>query len=231
MGGRGGSSPLRRLASAEGSGEPPGSTGATPAAPTLAPGRSTRSPSAVLAGSATVVPARARRDRPRWLGPAVASVTQRRRDPVRDRAGSASPVSCSRWWCRSWGRRGRCRRAASGRRTACRSGRRCGRTLAGWAMVDGADSDASSAASWLRRLDRRRVGGDVGALAGLDDGLLDAGQRGLGALAGGEDAELAPLLLRQVLDRQAAEQVVHQASWRCGCPGRRSCRRARSACR
>ena len=39
--------------------------------------------------------------------------------------------------------------------------------------------------------------------------LLDAGQRGLQALVDREDAQLGPLLERQVLEGEAAEQVVH----------------------
>ena len=44
----------------------------------------------------------------------------------------------------------------------------------------------------------------------LGDRLLDAGQRRLRALVGGEDAEVGPLLLRQVVDGEAAEDVVDE---------------------
>ena len=48
----------------------------------------------------------------------------------------AGGVSCSRWCCRSWGRRGRSRRGPSGRRTACSTGRRSagpwGARCSGW---------------------------------------------------------------------------------------------------
>ena len=60
------------------------------------------------------------------------------------------------------------------------------------------------------RLDRGRIGGHLGSLTGLDHGILDAGERGLHALGGGEDVELGPLLGRQVLERHATEQVVHE---------------------
>ena len=60
--------------------------------------------------------------------------------------------------------------------------------------------------------------------------LLHAGQRRLHALRGGQDAELGPLLVGQVVDGQPAEDVVDQDWWRCAARGRRSCRPARSAC-
>ena len=56
--------------------------------------------------------------------------------PGRPAGCPTSPhLSCSRWCSRSWGRRGRSRPAASGRRTACSRGRRCGRpwrARSGW---------------------------------------------------------------------------------------------------
>ena len=46
-------------------------------------------------------------------------------------------------------------------------------------------------------------------MTGLGDGLLDAGQRRLEPFVDREDAELGPLVVGHVLDRQTAEEVVH----------------------
>src|SRR3546814_257448 len=61
-------------------------------------------------------------------------------------------------------------------------------------------------------VEARRIRLDVTALAGLGDRLLDTGQGGLGALTCGEDVELGALLVRQVVDRQAAEDVVEDGA-------------------
>ena len=67
--------------------------------------------------------------------PTAPALSNREDDGLRRPLG-ADHLSCSRWCCRSWGRRGRSRPAASGRRTACSRGRRCGRpwtARSGWA--------------------------------------------------------------------------------------------------
>src|SRR3546814_20033365 len=56
-------------------------------------------------------------------------------------------------------------------------------------------------------VEARRIRLDVTALAGLGDRLIDTGHGGLGALTCGEDVELGALLVRQVVDRQAAADV------------------------
>ena len=149
---------------------------------------------------------------------------------------TASCTSCSRWWCRNWGRRGTSRRAASGRRTACSTAHPSAREAvgAGWGLAARATSMLGGGVDAVeqrhRRLDRRRVGDDVEARAGLDRGLLDARQRRLRALVDREDAELGPLLEAEVVDRQAPEDVVDEARGERAGRGRRSCPPARSAC-
>ena len=134
-------------------------------------------------------------------------------------------VSCNRWWCRSSGRRGSCRLAASGPRTACTSARRrwrtrCGRRgrFAASNSVDADSTDGGSGGSSLPCRVSTTVSSTPGSVGCMRSWVV-------------RDVELGPLLLRQVQHRELAEQVVHAASWRCGCPRRRSCRPARTACR
>ena len=58
---------------------------------------------------------------------------RRRRQSALPRRAVAVGISCSRWCCRSWGRRGRSRPAASGRRTACSTGASLWLTFGGMA--------------------------------------------------------------------------------------------------
>ena len=156
----------------------------------------------------------------RVLGPGQPRLGRR---PHRVRvAGRAA--SCSRWCCRSWGRRGRSRPAASGRRTACSTGRRSGCALGrmfglGVARRLSVTPARSGRLSSLGASEGRTAAATTASMLGGSDGMSvpwrvsvivssTPGQGRLRALARGEDVQLGALLERQVVDRQAAEDVV-----------------------
>ncbi len=141
-------------------------------------------------------------------------------------------VSCSRWCCRSWGRRGRSRPAASGtphcmhigasavadwrgQAPACRRlGDRRPASSGVADSIDGGSAAISVPCAGLDRPSRRRRPGSVGCSALVD----------------GEDVELVPLLDATGSRRPGGGTGSRGSTWRSGSPGRRSCRPARTAC-